>query len=124
MAKSFYNRVYEAFKELNEKKDCVKIVGTSDVSAILVPDSYEDEKLRGKVIVREKGQYYIASSYKKPDAGDKGVTLIGKKAEKSLSETIFGQYKDNGTKILISRDSTKNEEVFNKNASIILNAIG
>ena len=51
MAKSFYKRVAEASEELGMEKDDVVVVGTSSVSAILVPDSYKDEKLRGKVIV-------------------------------------------------------------------------
>lgn len=132
MAKSFYDRVKEAAGALGEKKDDVVVVGTSSVTAVLVPDSYEDEKLRGKVIVSTYNgdtrdfAYYVASSYvKNPDAGDNGVTLIGKKVEKgeSLSETIFGQYRNNGPRILISRDSTYDEEVFKKNASLILNAI-
>ena len=131
MAKSFYDRVKEAAGALGEKKDDVVVVGTSSVTAILVPDSYEDEKLRGKVIVSTYNgstgdfTYYLASSYKEPDAGDDGVTLVGKKVEegKSLSEAIFGRYRNNGPRILISRDSTYDEEVFKKNARLILNAI-
>ena len=131
-----YKMVFDASQKLGLNKDDVVVVGTTSVSAILVPDNYEVEELRGKVIASTYDgstgslTYYVVTGYNKtPSVGDAKIDLYGKeiKEGRSLKEAIYGQNHDSTEKrvcISISRDSAGvEEEVFIKNSDLIRKAI-